>query len=136
MTDRAIRRTHPDGVPPVRRRELAAWAFYDFANSGYTTVVITAIFGEYFVSVVAGRADWATFAWTAALSVSYALIMVSAPLLGAWAVAPLAGEWIHYAALAIKAQIPLGVLRDTVAQFPTYCEGYLNAIEALSEFET
>jgi pyruvate/2-oxoglutarate dehydrogenase complex dihydrolipoamide dehydrogenase (E3) component len=52
-------------------------------------------------------------------------------LVGAWAVAPLAGEWIHYAALAVKARIPLDVLRDTVAQFPTYCEGYLRAIEAI-----
>ena len=52
-------------------------------------------------------------------------------LVGAWAVSPLAGEWIHYAALAIKAQAPLELLRDTVAQFPTYCEGYLRAIEAL-----
>ena len=58
---------------------------YDFANSGYTTVVITALFNAYFVSVVAADAPWATFAWTAALAVSYALIMVSAPLLGAWA---------------------------------------------------
>jgi UMF1 family MFS transporter len=85
MTASAIRREHPAGIPPVRRRELVAWAFYDFANSGYTTVVITAMFGEYFVSVVAGQATWATFAWTAALSVSYLLIMVTAPLLGAWA---------------------------------------------------
>jgi dihydrolipoamide dehydrogenase len=52
-------------------------------------------------------------------------------LVGAWAVAPLAGEWIHYAALAIKAQIPLAVLRDTVAQFPTYTEAYLKALERL-----
>jgi pyruvate/2-oxoglutarate dehydrogenase complex dihydrolipoamide dehydrogenase (E3) component len=52
-------------------------------------------------------------------------------LVGAWAVGPLASEWIHYAALAIKAQAPLELLRDTVAQFPTYCEGYLKAIEAL-----
>jgi dihydrolipoamide dehydrogenase len=52
-------------------------------------------------------------------------------LLGAWAVAPLAGEWIHYAALAIKARIPIDVLRDTVAQFPTYSEAYLNALEQL-----
>jgi dihydrolipoamide dehydrogenase len=52
-------------------------------------------------------------------------------LVGAWAVSPLAGEWIHYAALAIKTQAPLELLRDTVAQFPTYCEGYLKAIEAL-----
>jgi dihydrolipoamide dehydrogenase len=52
-------------------------------------------------------------------------------LIGAWAVAPLAAEWIHYAALAIKARIPLGVLRDTVAQFPTFTEAYLKALDAL-----
>jgi len=58
---------------------------YDFANSGYTTVVITAVFGAYFVGVVAAGAPWATFAWTAALSVSYALILFTGPLIGAWA---------------------------------------------------
>jgi len=58
---------------------------YDFANSGYTTVVITAVFSAYFVSVVAGNAPWATFAWTLALSASYALVMFTAPLVGAYA---------------------------------------------------
>jgi UMF1 family MFS transporter len=58
---------------------------YDFANSGYTTVVITAVFSAYFVSGIAANAAWATFAWTAALSVSYALILITAPLIGAWA---------------------------------------------------
>jgi pyruvate/2-oxoglutarate dehydrogenase complex dihydrolipoamide dehydrogenase (E3) component len=52
-------------------------------------------------------------------------------LVGAWAVAPLAGEWIHQAALAIKAEVPLAVLRDTVAQFPTFSEAYLKGVEAL-----
>jgi pyruvate/2-oxoglutarate dehydrogenase complex dihydrolipoamide dehydrogenase (E3) component len=52
-------------------------------------------------------------------------------LIGAWAVSPLAGEWIHYAALAIKTHTPIDVLRDTVAQFPTYTEAYLKAIEHL-----
>jgi UMF1 family MFS transporter len=69
----------------VRPREVWAWAMYDFANSGYTTVVITAVFNAYFVGAIAGGADWATFAWTAALSLSYALIMLSAPLIGAYA---------------------------------------------------
>lgn len=69
----------------VKPREVWAWAMYDFANSGYTTVVITAIFNAYFVSVVAGNAPWATFAWTLTLAVSYALIMLTAPILGAWA---------------------------------------------------
>ncbi|WP_324781053.1 MFS transporter [Thiobacillus sedimenti] len=71
--------------PGVRRREVWAWAMYDFANSGYTTVVITAVFSAYFVAVVAGNAPWATFAWTLALSVSYGLVMLTAPLVGAWA---------------------------------------------------
>jgi pyruvate/2-oxoglutarate dehydrogenase complex dihydrolipoamide dehydrogenase (E3) component len=52
-------------------------------------------------------------------------------LLGAWAVGPLAGEWIHQAVLAIKVETPIDVLRDTVAQFPTFSEAYLNAIEAI-----
>ena len=71
--------------PGVQRREVWAWAMYDFANSGYTTVVLTAVFNAYFVSVVAGGAPWATFAWTAALSVSYAMVMLAGPIVGAWA---------------------------------------------------
>jgi UMF1 family MFS transporter len=69
----------------VTLREVWAWSMYDFANSGYTTVVLTAVFSAYFVSVVAGSAPWATFAWTAALSVSYALVLFTGPLVGAWA---------------------------------------------------
>ena len=69
----------------VKAKEVVGWAMYDFANSGYTTVVITAIFNAWFVSGIAGKATWATFAWTAALSVSYAAIMVTAPFVGAWA---------------------------------------------------
>lgn len=71
--------------PGVRRREVWAWAMFDFANSGYTTVVITAVFSAYFVAAVAGNAPWATFAWTLALSVAYALVMLTAPLIGAHA---------------------------------------------------
>jgi UMF1 family MFS transporter len=69
----------------VKLREVWAWSMYDFANSGYTTVVITAVFSAYFVSVVAANQPWATFAWTAALSLSYAVILVTGPLVGAWA---------------------------------------------------
>ena len=71
--------------PGVRLREVFGWAMYDFANSGYTTVVITAVFAAYFVGGVAQGADWATLAWTAGLSVSYAIVMLTMPGLGAWA---------------------------------------------------
>lgn len=72
-------------APGVAKREAWSWAMFDFANSGYTTVVVTAIFNAYFVSSIAGNQPWATFAWTAALAVSYLLLILAGPLLGAWA---------------------------------------------------
>lgn len=71
--------------PDVKLREVWGWAMYDFANSGYTTVVITALFNAYFVGVIAKDHAWATLAWTAALSASYLLIIVTAPAIGAYA---------------------------------------------------
>ncbi|MCA3226522.1 MAG: MFS transporter [Burkholderiales bacterium] len=58
---------------------------YDFANSGYTTVVLTAVFNAYFVAVVAQGAPWATLAWTLVLSASYLIGMLLMPALGAYA---------------------------------------------------
>jgi MFS transporter, UMF1 family len=71
--------------PGVKKREVFGWAMYDFANSGYTTVVITAVFAAYFVGGIAQGAAWATFAWTVALSISYAIVMLTMPSLGAYA---------------------------------------------------
>jgi UMF1 family MFS transporter len=71
--------------PGVARREVFGWAMYDFANSGYTTVVLTAVFNAYFVGVVAGNAPWATLAWTVTLAVSSALVMFTMPTIGAFA---------------------------------------------------
>ncbi len=72
-------------APGVRAVEVWSWAMLDFANSGYTTVVLTAVFSAYFVGVVAGGAAWATLAWTAALSASYLLVMMTLPRLAALA---------------------------------------------------
>ena len=58
---------------------------YDFANSGYTTVVITAVFAAYFVGGLAKGASWGALAWTTALSISYAIVMFTMPAIGAWA---------------------------------------------------
>ncbi len=75
--------------PPVRTIEKFAWSMYDFANSGYTTVVLTSIFNAYFVAVVAGGAGMetgaATFLWTAAIAAGNALVLLSAPVVGAMA---------------------------------------------------
>jgi MFS transporter, UMF1 family len=71
--------------PGVKKREVFGWAMYDFANSGYTTVVLTAVYSAYFVGGIAQKAPWATFAWTLALSISYAIVMLCMPSIGAYA---------------------------------------------------
>lgn len=71
--------------PGVTSREAFAWASLDFANSGYTTVVLTAVFNAYFVSYVMADQPGATLSWTIILSISYFLVMLSAPVIGAYA---------------------------------------------------
>jgi dihydrolipoamide dehydrogenase len=52
-------------------------------------------------------------------------------LTGAYALGPEAGEWLQQATLAIRARVPLDVLRDTIQPFPTFSEIYLDALKAL-----
>jgi pyruvate/2-oxoglutarate dehydrogenase complex dihydrolipoamide dehydrogenase (E3) component len=52
-------------------------------------------------------------------------------LTGAYALGPEAGEWLQQATLAIRARVPLDVLRDTIQPFPTFSEIYLAALKAL-----
>ncbi len=73
---------------PASRRGQLAWALYDFANSGYTTVVLTTIFSAYFVGVVAGGpggfpSGTATLLWTLAVSSANLCVLVAAPIVGA-----------------------------------------------------
>lgn len=72
---------------PATRREIFAWAMFDFANSSYTTVVLTAIFNAYFVSVVAGSGQdqdgSATLLWAVAIGIANVLVLLSAPVVGA-----------------------------------------------------
>jgi MFS transporter, UMF1 family len=75
--------------PMENRREIWSWAFYDFANSAYSTTVAAVIFNTYFVTAVA--ADGATVLgyqipgaslWAYAVSLSMLLAAVAAPVLG------------------------------------------------------
>ena len=52
-------------------------------------------------------------------------------LTGAYAVGPEAGEWMQQATLAIRAQIPLEVLQDTIQPFPTFSEAFHFALAEL-----
>jgi UMF1 family MFS transporter len=96
--------------PGVQKREVFAWSMYDFANSGYTTVVLTAVFNAYFVSVVAQKAEWATFAWTAILAVSYLAVMIAGPFIGAYADA-------HAAKKRVLMMVTVGCVISTALLF-------------------
>lgn len=52
-------------------------------------------------------------------------------LVGAWAIGPLTSEVIHSLVVAINAQVPLAILRDTMPQFPTFSEAIQTAVEQL-----
>jgi UMF1 family MFS transporter len=72
-------------VADAGRREQFAWAMYDVANSGYTTVVLTTVFSAYFVAEIAGGLEpgMATFLWTLSIAIANALVLLSGPLVGA-----------------------------------------------------
>ncbi len=74
--------------PPADRKELLAWALFDFANSGYTTVVLTTIFSTYFVSVIAADTQnislgMPTLLWTLAIGFANFAVMIFGPVIGA-----------------------------------------------------
>ncbi len=69
----------------LHRKELRAWAMYDWANSGMITIIITAIFPIYFASVAAHdlpRSE-ATYRYALFTTLALAIIAVLAPILGA-----------------------------------------------------
>ncbi|RKY02006.1 MAG: MFS transporter, partial [Spirochaetes bacterium] len=72
-------------VKKKRRREIFGFMMFDFANSSYTTIIITAIFNAYFVKVVVNQANKGEFLWAVTLSISYFLVIVLGPVFGALA---------------------------------------------------
>jgi len=52
-------------------------------------------------------------------------------LTGAYALGPEAGEWMQQATVAIRARVPIEVLRDVIQPFPTFSEIYVAALKAL-----
>jgi pyruvate/2-oxoglutarate dehydrogenase complex dihydrolipoamide dehydrogenase (E3) component len=52
-------------------------------------------------------------------------------LTGAYALGPEAGEWLQQATVAIRAHVPVAVLRDTIQPFPTFSEIYVEALKVL-----
>ena len=52
-------------------------------------------------------------------------------LTGAYGLGPEAGEWMQQATLAVRARVPLPVLRDVIQPFPTFSEIFVAGLKAL-----
>ncbi|MEQ8151454.1 MAG: MFS transporter [Smithellaceae bacterium] len=73
-------------IQRASRRELLGWAMFDFANSSYTTVIITVVFCIIFPRIVVGDGPeyrLGNLLWSTSLSISYLVVLLSAPVLGA-----------------------------------------------------
>jgi UMF1 family MFS transporter len=68
-----------------RKKEIFGFMMFDFANSSYTTVIITAVFNAYFVQVVVNQANRGELLWSIALSISYFIVVLLGPIFGALA---------------------------------------------------
>lgn len=73
-------------VTRASKKEIFGWAMFDFANSSYTTVIVTVVFSVIFPRLIVGDApEYRTgnLLWSLSLSISYLLVLLSAPVFGA-----------------------------------------------------
>jgi UMF1 family MFS transporter len=77
----------PAYVAPVqgRVRRIASWTLYDWANSAFTTIVVTFVYSTYFSSAFAPDANTGTDLWAWGVSISAVLVAVLSPVVGAMA---------------------------------------------------
>ncbi len=64
-------------------RNIIGWILYDFANSSFTTIIVTVIYSRYFVKVVVAQGEIGTALWGRSVAISLLLVALSAPIFGA-----------------------------------------------------
>ncbi|MGY8716178.1 MAG: MFS transporter [Verrucomicrobiia bacterium] len=84
MDDSSAPLESPASSPPipVKRREVFGWCCFDFANSAFTTIVITVVGLPYFKVVVAEGNPAAEGWWGTMLALSQVGVLLLAPLIG------------------------------------------------------
>jgi dihydrolipoamide dehydrogenase len=114
------REAHYDAVPRVVFTDPQA------ASVGATEAAFSA------TAAVSEVAKTATYTRAYAESNGFMTLLSDGErLTGAYALGPEAGEWLQQATLAIRARVPLEVLRDTIQPFPTFSEIYVAALKTL-----
>jgi MFS transporter, UMF1 family len=94
------------------RRVIFSWAMFDFANSAFTTLVVTFIYSAYFAKAIAPTIEVGTHYWSIAIGVSALFIATISPLAGT-----LADQSGHRKRYLIAATIT-GVLFTSLLYFP------------------
>jgi dihydrolipoamide dehydrogenase len=114
------REAHYDAIPSVVYTDPQA------ASVGATQARVTA------TALLSEVAKTATYTHEYASSNGFLTLLSDGEhLTGAYALGPEAGEWLQQATLAIRAQVPIEVLRDVIQPFPTFSEIYVNALKTL-----
>lgn len=69
----------------INRKTIFGWALYDFANSAFTTLVVTFVYSAYFTSSIASDEINGTQWWSLGITLSALIVAVLSPVLGALA---------------------------------------------------
>ncbi len=64
-------------------KSIFGWMAYDFANSSFTTIIVTVVYSVYFKNVVVGNRGDGAFLWGLSLAISMFLVALTAPVFGA-----------------------------------------------------
>jgi dihydrolipoamide dehydrogenase len=116
------REAHYEAIPDAVYTDPQA------ASVGATTAPFTA------TAKLSDVAKTATYTHDYASSPGFLTLLSDGQVLtGAYALGPEAGEWLQQATLAIRARVPLDVLRDVIQPFPTFSEIYVAALIALRD---
>ncbi len=67
----------------IPKKQIASWVMFDFANSAYTTLVLTFIYGTFFVKKMAGDEIYGTALWSRAVTITAICVALLSPFLGA-----------------------------------------------------
>ncbi len=70
---------------PLDRRAVWSWAFFDFGNSAFTTLVVTFVYATFFTQALAENEVVGTALWSRGITITAVTVAVLSPFLGAWA---------------------------------------------------
>jgi len=65
------------------QKTILGWCFYDFANSSFTTIVVTFIYSAFFSDYIVGEASVGQVYWGNAITICAIIIALLSPIMGA-----------------------------------------------------